>query len=152
MRLTTLALAALLMTAFLTGWGLNGLRARGDLAELNARHTRALSDALENARTIEHRLTAVLAKIGEHHAEQQHAAAAVEAGILADLRAGTVRLRREWDRCETARVSGVAAATAERDAAAAERDALAAAVVRVGYDADAQLTACQAVIRAYREQ
>jgi len=49
-------------------------------------------------------------------------------------------------------VSDLAAATAERDAASANRDALAAAIVRAGRDADQQLAACQAVIRAYREQ
>jgi len=151
-QLTNLAISALLCIAFLMGWSLNGLRASRDLADLNARHNRALADALEKARAIEHQLTAELANIGEHHAQQQHAAPAVEAGILADLRAGTLRLRREWQRCETDRVSDLAAATAERDAAAADRDALAAAIVRAGRDADQQLSACQAVIRAYREQ
>jgi len=151
-RLTILAISALLVVAFLTGWHLRGQRAGRELADLTAHHARALADALEDARTIEHQLTAELASIGEHHAQQQHAAPALEASIIDELRTGNLRLRREWQHCETARVSGLAAATAERDAASADRDALAAAVVRAGRDADAQLTACQAVIRAYRER
>jgi len=115
----------------------------------DAEHTRALLDAEQRARTFEQQLAADLATIGETHAQETEQAAAVEADLLAGLAAGTVRLRREWQRCETARVSGAAATTAERDAATAERDRLAAAVVRAGREADAQLAACQSVIRAY---
>jgi len=149
-RIAAIAIVLLTALAFVGGWHLRGQRAGRDLARMEARHTAALADALAEARAIEHQLTAELASIGEHHAEQHHAAPAVEAGILADLRAGNLRLRREWQHCETNRVSDVAAATAQRDAAAADRDALAAALVRAGRDADQQLAACQQVIRAYR--
>jgi len=151
-RLAALAIVLLSALAFIGGWQVRGQRAGRALARSEAQHATALADALAQARAIEHQLTAELASIGEHHAEQQHAAPAVEADILADLRTGTVRLRREWRRCETSRVSDLAATTAGRDAATAERDALAAAVVRVGYEADQQLRACQAVIAAYRAQ
>jgi len=149
-RLTALALALLSLLAFAGGWTLRGQQAGRDLAYLHQQHATALADALSDARAIEHQLTAELASIGEHHAQQQHTAPAVEAGVIADLRAGNLRLRREWQHCETNRVSGLAATTAERDAIAADRDALAAAIVRIGRDADNQLSACQSMIRAYR--
>jgi len=134
---------------FASGWAVRDHLAQRERTRHDAAHTQALADAIRNARALEQSLTRRMADIGAEYEQDQQAAAAVEEAVLADLRAGAVQLRREWRRCETARVSGVATTTAERDAARAERDALAAAVVRVGRDADGQLAACQAVIRAW---
>ncbi|HEY1036666.1 MAG TPA: hypothetical protein VGE09_16950, partial [Pseudoxanthomonas sp.] len=71
--------------------------------------------------------------------------------VVADLRAGNLRLRKEWAGCETQRLSDAAASAIERDALAASRDALAGDLVRVGRDADDQLRACQAVVQEDRE-
>lgn len=125
-----------------------------DLAE-SRQETRALTnqvEAVQGARTIEQSQGQALATIGAKHEEDRTAAEAIPAAVAADLRNGNVRLRQEWAGCETRLLSQAVASTVERDALAQSREELAGAVVRVGRDADDQLTACQAVIKADRGQ
>lgn len=72
--------------------------------------------------------------------------------LVADLRAGTVRLRREWLACEgrPAAVPGAAAGAGERDADAERRFQGAGDLVRIADESDAQLAACQAIVAADR--
>ena len=125
-----------------------------DLAE-SRQETKALTaqvDAVQGARTIEQSQGQALATIGAKHEEDREAAEAVPAAVAADLRNGNVRLRQEWAGCETRLLSQAVASTVERDALTQSRAELAGAVVRVGRDADDQLAACQAVIKADRGQ
>jgi len=116
------------------------------------RQAQAETSAVQSARTVEHNQADRLAEIGAKHEEERAAAPAVADAVVADLRAGNLRLRREWAGCETRLLSQAAAGAVERDAAAQRREELAGAVVRVGAEADSQLAACQAVIRTYAEQ
>lgn len=148
-----LAAAALLAgLSFWVGWE---WRARSaDLAESRKEvaESRTETAAHVAARAAEHEQADKLAEIGETHEQARAAAPAVADAVVADLRADRLRLRREWAGCETQRLSEASAAAVERDALAQRREELAGAVVRVGRDADDQLAACQAVIRAYAEQ
>lgn len=110
----------------------------------------AQTAAVTTARTTEQTAGVALADIGAKHETAREAAETVPAAVAADLRAGNLRLRREWQGCEAGRVSDAAAATRERDALTASRDALAGALVRAGRDADDQLRAAQQVILADR--
>lgn len=123
-----------------------------DLAESRkeAAESRAETAAHVAARTAEREQADKLASIGATHEQDRQAAEAVPAAVVADLRAGNVRLRREWAGCETQRLSEASAAAAERDALAAVREQLAGEIVRIGRDADDHVRACQAVIRADR--
>lgn len=68
---------------------------------------------------------------------------------VADLRDGNLRLRKQWSGCEAARaVSGVAGSVASDDGGAELRNEAAGRIVRVGADADAQVTYLQGVVRA----
>ncbi len=123
-----------------------------DLAE-SQQEVKALAsqvDAVQGARTIEQSQGQALATIGAKHEEDREAAEAVPAAVAADLRNGNVRLRQEWAGCETRLLSQAVASTVERDALAASREEAAGRIVRIGRDADDQLAACQAVIRADR--
>jgi len=148
-RIATLAIALLTALAFAGGWQVRHFSAQRESARHEAAHAQALADAIRNARVIEQQLSLALLEIGEQYEHAKQQAASVEADVIAALRAGHLQLRREWQRCETDRVSDIATTTAERDAIAADRDALAAAIVRTGRDADDHIAACQAVIRAY---
>ena len=106
--------------------------------------------AEQGARALEQTKGQELAKIGAKHEEDREAAEAVPAAVVADLRAGNVRLRQEWAGCETRLLSQAVASTVERDALAASREEAAGRIVRIGRDADDQLAACQAVIKADR--
>ena len=145
------ALAILLAASFWLGWewrdrsaDIKKLRADLELAEL-------VNDTLVEAIDSERAKARALADIGTQHEEDRRDAETVPAAVAADLRAGNLRLRREWQGCETQRLSDASAAARERDALSASRDEAAGAVVRVGRDADDQLRACQAVILADRQ-
>lgn len=70
--------------------------------------------------------------------------------VVADLRAGNLRLREQWRGCEARGVSGAAPGAGEPDAAADLRAAGAADLVRAAAEADAQIRGLQAVIQADR--
>lgn len=122
-----------------------------DLAESRreAAESRAETAAHVAARTAEHEQADKLAEIGAKHEEDREAAATVPAAVVADLRAGNVRLRKEWAGCETRLLSQAVASAAERDALAASREEAAGRIVRIGRDADDHVRACQAVISEY---
>lgn len=109
-------------------------------------------DAVQGARAIEQSQGQAMADIGAKHEEDREAAETVPAAVVADLRAGNVRLRQEWAGCETRLLSEAVASTIERDALAQRREQLAGEIVRIGRDADDHVRACQAVVKADREQ
>lgn len=135
------------------GYQLGVVRAERAERALAMAQRDAAEDAVEDlsrALDAERARAAEVARIGDEHEEARRDAETVPAAVAAELRAGTLRLRREWAGCETARLSDAAAAAAERDALAGLRAEAAGRIVRIGRDADDQLRACQAVIRAYR--
>lgn len=149
-RLLSVALVLTAVAALLMGWRGSAANAR---AERLSRELAAAEDAVEDlsrALDAERARAAEVARIGAEHEEARRDAETVPAAVAAELRAGTLRLRREWAGCETARLSDAAAAAAERDALAGLRAEAAGRIVRIGRDADDQLRACQSVIRAYR--
>lgn len=77
--------------------------------------------------------------------EKRDGAQAAYDRALADVRSGRVRLRGPW----ACPVPDPDATAAERDAAARLREEAAARIVRVGAEADAQVRACQALVREY---
>lgn len=147
------AAAALLAgLSFWAGWEWRDRSA--DLAESRKEvaDSRAETAAHVAARTAEHEQADKLAAIGAKHEEDRAAAPAVADAVVAGVRSGDIRLRDGWASCETQRLSEASAAAIERDAATERRAEFAAAVVRVGAEADSQLAACQAVVLTYAGQ
>lgn len=134
--------------AFGAGWAWRGDRAEGKEARQESASTAAALDQVNQTRATEHTQAAEVADIGAKHEEDRSAAPAVADAVVADLRADRLRLRDGWAGCETQRLSEAVTGASERDAAAQRREEFAGAVVRVGRDADDQLAACQAVVRA----
>lgn len=148
-----LAAAALLAgLSFWAGWEWRDRSA--DLADSRkgVADSRAETAAHVAARTAEHEQADKLAAIGAKHEEDRAAAPAVADAVVAGVRSGDIRLRDGWASCETQRLSEASAAAIERDAATERRAEFAAAVVRVGAEADSQLAACQAVVLTYAGQ
>jgi hypothetical protein len=147
------AIAAVLAAALAFGWVQTSRLAgtRADLLALHAALDKARADALEAKaqREAEHReaLEAVRAIYEKEltHAEAEHNR------LLADLRAGTVRLRRELRCPPAADLPGAATGAAGSDGYPEVWGEIAAAAVRVGDECDAQLRAAQAVIRSDRK-
>jgi len=138
--------------AFGAGWAWRGDRAEKAEATGHAAAATAAVAQVNQARATEHTQAAVLADIGAKHEEDRRAAEAVPDAVVADLRAGNLRLRDDLATCSTARLSEAVAGTVERDAGAQLRGEVAGAIVRAGRDADDQLRACQAVVLADRAE
>lgn len=133
------------------GWAWRGDRAEADQASKQVEAGAEQVEQVNQARVTEHAQAEVVATIGETHEQDRAAAEAVPATVVADLRAGNLRLRDGWASCETQRLSEAAVGAGERDAATQRREEFASRVVRIGRDADDQLRACQALVRNDRE-
>ena len=147
------AAAALLAgLSFWAGWEWRDRSADLAISKQALKQAQAETKAVESARTAEREQADKLAAIGAKHEEDRAAAPSVADAVVAGVRSGDIRLRDGWASCETQRLSEASAAAIERDAATERRAEFAAAVVRVGAEADSQLAACQAVVLTYAGQ
>ena len=148
--IAVLAFVAWSAGMFGAGWAWRGDRAEGAADRQQAGASAAHAQQVARTRATEHHQADTLAAIGAKHEEDRAAAETVPAAVVAELRAGTVRLRHDLATCHTGRLSEAAAGAAERDAAADLGVTVAGPAIGIGRDADDQLRACQAVIRADR--
>ncbi len=147
-----LAIAAVLLAlSFWAGWEWRDRSADVATATRNTSDARTEVKAQSDARATETQQASALANIGDTHEQDREAAKAVPDAVVADLRAGTLKLRNDLATCHTRRLSEAAAGAVQRDATAELRADIAGAIVRAGRDADDQLRACQAVVSADRE-
>ncbi|OBU70443.1 hypothetical protein A9K58_00385 [Stenotrophomonas maltophilia] len=137
---------------FGAGWAWRGDRAEGREADQRAAGAEAVAAQVNQTRATEQSKALQLATIGAKHEEDRTAAATVPAAVVADLRAGRIQLRDDLATCSTSLLSQAVAGAVERDAHAELRAEVAGAAVQIGRDADDHVRACQAVIRADREQ
>lgn len=152
------AAAALGVLVMVCGFGYVKGHAAGEavgnarVATLTAQYAQAQANAAADAQAKQTSLQNQIADIDAHHAQElQHAKQDADA-VIAGLRAGTLRLRRDWAGCQaTAGVSQATAGADQPDAAAERRAESAAAIVRIGAEADAQIRALQAVVKADRQ-
>jgi hypothetical protein len=150
--IAVLAFVAWSAGMFGTGWAWRGDRAEGAEARQESGALAAVADQVNQARTTEHTQADTMATIGAKHEEDRAAAEAVPAAVVAELRAGTVRLRHDLATCHTGRLSEAAAGAVQRDAPADLGVTVAGPAIGIGRDADDQLRACQAVIAADRAE
>lgn len=150
-RILMIALPVGMALGFAAGWAWRGDRAEGAEARQEVSVVKQDLTTEQAARATEHKQADTLATIGAKHEEDRAAAPAVADTVVAGLRDGTLRLRNDLAACHTERLSQTAAGALERDAATQRREEFAGRVVRIGRDADDQLRACQAVVRADRE-
>ncbi|MFK3845297.1 hypothetical protein [Stenotrophomonas sp. NPDC078853] len=149
-RILLIALPVGMALGFAAGWAWRGDRAEGAEARQEVAVVKQDLTTEQAARATEHKQADTLAAIGAKHEEDRAAAPAVADAVVAGLRDGTLRLRNDLAACHTDLLSQTAAGTLERDAATQRREEFAGRVVRIGRDADDQLRACQAVVRADR--
>lgn len=135
-----------LLAAFGAGWQWKGDRAEVRETRTELKQSKAETKAVEQARSVEHQRNERLHEIGTQYEAKRSENESLPSAVLADLRAGNIRLRDGWASCETKRLSESVASTSERDAATQRREEFASRVVRIGRDADDQLRACQAVV------
>lgn len=143
------ALAALAVGAY----GIEHVKAaRADamLAARIAADAKADADAQIVARTREYEAAIASAQIASDYERAKHDAQTTADSVVADLRAGTLRLREQWRGCQADVVSTIAAAAAGADAAEQRRRDSAGAIVRAATACDAQVTGLQRIVVADR--
>lgn len=125
--------------------------ARADKAEQEADQARAEVDALTKTLETERKRANEMTAIAKDYEEQKDAAAAESDRIIADLRAGNLRLRQLWQaKAATADLSQAVARAAQPDEGARDREESAARIVRAADECDAQVRGLQRVIEADR--
>jgi hypothetical protein len=150
--IAVLAFIAWSAAAFGAGWAWRGDRAEGVEARQQAGASAAQVDQVNETRATEHHQAETMATIGAKHEEDRAAAETVPAAVVAELHAGTVRLRHDLATCHTGRLSEAAAGAVQRDAPADLGVTVAGPAIGIGRDADDQLRACQAVVSADRAE
>ena len=121
---------------------------RLEIAKSEAAAAHALADASQKARAQETEHQRRLSEIDQQHQEDMDRANQDIADLDRRIADASVRLRKQ---AACLRVPSPPAAASGSDEAAQSGESLASAVVRVGAETDAQLRACQAVIRADRK-
>jgi len=147
-----LAIAVWSAGMFGAGWAWRGDRAEGVEARQQAGVRAAQVEQVNQTRATEHTQADTMATIGAKHEEDRAAAETVPAAVVAELHAGTVRLRHDLATCHTGRLSEAAAGAVQRDAPADLGVTVAGPAIGIGRDADNQLRACQAVVAADRAE
>lgn len=154
----TAGVAAALAVAALIGLlyfrGISALSdARAAQAESERDSARQEVVSLKEAIETERRRTQAMTAIAKDYEEQKDAAAVESERVIADLRAGNLRLRKLWQaQAATADLSEAVARAAEPDEGARGREESAAAIVRAADECDAQVRGLQQVIEADRRE
>lgn len=126
--------------------------ARADLLVLHADLDKARGDALEAKITREAEHREALEEVRATYEQELTHAEAEHDRLVADLRDGAVRLRKELRCPPTSHLPGAASPAAGSDEAPDVWRAIAAAAVRVADQCDAHVRAAQAVIMSDREE
>jgi hypothetical protein len=107
--------------------------------------------AIEAARKFELRQSFLLSQIVESYDEGKRDAEAAGKSVTDGLRAGNLKLRKQWQGCEADRVSNPSAGAAEPDAAADSRAESVGRITRAVNEAEAQIRGLQDVLRGERK-
>ncbi|GIV03788.1 MAG: hypothetical protein KatS3mg015_2618 [Fimbriimonadales bacterium] len=122
------------------------------MAEHLAADRKAESDHKDKVRQLEQALAEAQADVSEAYEKGKKDAEATSAAVIANLRAGNLRLQQRWAGCETQRLSDAAALAAEPDATARDREESAGRIVRAAAECDAQVRGLQELLILEREQ
>jgi hypothetical protein len=122
------------------------------MAEHLAADRKAESDHKDKVRQLEQALAEAQAGVSEAYEKGKKDAEATSAAVIANLRAGNLRLQQRWAGCETQRLSDTAALAAELDATARDREESAGRIVRAAAECDAQVRGLQELLILEREQ
>lgn len=127
--------------------------AKAELALANVQRDAAQQVALAEtrARQAEHRHAADMARIGREHQEALKDAQASSDRLVADLRAGTVRLQERWRSC-TARLPGVGASSGGADEEARLQAESLGRIDRAVAECEAQIIGLQGVTQSDRKK
>lgn len=147
-KILATVVVALLAVVALQALHIERIKGKIVIMERNAAIERA--DAQEQARAIEQAIVIVVGQIAAAFEQEVKDAQVKADAVVADLSAGNIRLRKEWQGCEAMRADDAAAAAAELDAANELRAAGVRNLVRIGAECDARIRGLQGTVMADR--
>lgn len=124
---------------------------QAEQAKQEAADAKALADAQAKARAAEQAQAEAIAKIAAEYERGKTDAQSAADRVAADLRNGTLRLRRELTGCQAGRVQEAAAGTGQPARAPVNGSDLAGAAVGAGARCDATVRALQAIVLSDRQ-
>lgn len=122
-----------------------------DTAQEDSRKLRSELAAAQEILDIERQYAQKLQAIATKYEGDKNEIERQASADLASLRDGTLRLRQQWQGCESGQAA-IDAAAGQPDGGAGLRESGAVDLVRIGDECDAQVRGLQAVIRSDREQ
>lgn len=154
-----IAVAALILSG-LIGWEWRDRSADAEAARVESERARERAEAADKlarfqaeARQQEHRHAADMDRVAQQYLEELSNAKAESDRVVADLRAGTLRLQDRWRGCgEPPAVPDTGAGSGTPDAVAADREASAGRIVQAAAECEAQVMGLQEIIRKDRGQ
>jgi len=154
--MTRILLALVLLLGSALGWSLWSKSlsdARAVKAEAAVEQMAVLLERATAIVEVERARSAELAAIGARYEQEKQDAQAAADRVIADLRAGNLRLHQRWqDALATSELSATTAAAVIADARAQDRAESAGRIVRAAAECDAQVRGLQAVVRADRAE
>lgn len=152
-----IAAVLLLVGSFFAGHHVASLAGQVKLTqvtEANAKAAKHVAEltlaASEAARASEAKQAANFDAIAQKYEQDKANAQQASDRVIADLRSGALRLRKQWQ-CPPASVPGPAAGAGKPDGGADDREQGPADLVRAGRDADDQIRALQEALRSERK-
>ena len=124
---------------------------RADAESARAEASEAELQAVSKARDQEREAAKRANEIAAQYEQDKLNAEAAAKRTADDLRAGNLRLRKQWEGCKAGGVPKANGAAGQPDASADDRAEGAGRIVRAADDADAQIRALQDFIRSERE-
>lgn len=126
-------------------------RAERDAAVTAQQAAEQERDNLKRVIDIERARADRMTRIAEQYEQDKINAQAKADAVIADLRAGAIRLQDKWAGCPAPRLPGIDPAPSEPDAATADREASASRIIRAGAACDAQVRGLQAIVIGDRQ-
>lgn len=145
-----LAFGAGAAVGYIPGWG-KAVKAELALSKVERDAAQQVALAETRARQAEHRHAADMARIGLEHQEALKDAQASSDRLVADLRAGTVRLQDRWRSC-AARLPGVGASSGGADEEARLQAESLGRIDRAVAQCEAQIIGLQGVTQSDRKK
>lgn len=124
--------------------------AQTELAEYRQEAAEAIARFEVEARATEQRHAADMTRIGREHREELNDAQTAADRLVADLRAGNVRLQERWRGCAAASLPGTNGGSGGADEGTRDREESASRIVLAARRCDAQVKGLQKVVLSDR--
>jgi hypothetical protein len=145
------AFLAIVVAVGIAGYRVGGNHARVEAQVVMDAHLAADREqerlATEAARTREQEMLELQNKVAQEYERGKQNAEIESQRIVAELRSGVLRLRKQWDSCQTGDLPGTATTPGQSNATTGYREESAGRIIRAADECDAQVTGLQDILK-----